>query len=426
MARQKKTRKKNNQSASAPAPKQTQPPERIRNDFVHINRKRRSPILKWAIIVILVLILGGVGMRGPDILAYFNQPLTLEQIQQRKLIVDVHEHIESLDEAHIYLDIMDELGIGKMLLMGSSSFTLTLDEKVGFTNYDTNNEELLKIAKAYPGRFEAWPTISPDDPEKFEKFKDLVERGAAGLKLYIGHGYLTAEHEYMFHTMAIDDPSMLPIYEFCQENFIPICIHVNPFDDGSQRGKPGFASEFIAVLNAFPDLKIIAPHFILSSIHSARLEEFLDCFPNLYTDISFGDFFMADRFRTISRNRDRFLRLFERYPDRIMFATDLVLTAGPGKTREWVREQMTAYIDMLSKDSYTSGAILDKTTRQPENLRGIVLPDHLLERVLYKNYYDFIEKHPRGTIITRQPNFQRMNVQPIEREPGQAFPPRQP
>lgn len=425
MARKKKTRNKNNPGNTG-AIQGNPPSEQAKSDYFPITRRKRSPIIKWAVIILVVLCLGGLGLRGPDILAYFNQPLPLEQIQQRKLIVDVHEHIQSLEEAHIFLDIMDELGIGKMLLMGSSSFTLTLDEKVGFTNYDTNNEELLKIAKAYPGRFEAWPTISPDDPEKLEKFKDLVARGASGLKLYIGHGYLTANQNYMFHTKAMDDPSMIPVYQFCQENFIPICMHVNPFDDGTQRGKPGFADEFIAVLTAFPDLKVIAPHFILSSIHSARLEEFLDCFPNLYTDVSFGDYFMADRFRTISRNHDRFKRLFERYPDRFMFGADLVLTPGPGKTREWVREQMSAYIDMLSKDTYTSGAIRDKNTRQPENLRGLALPDHLLERVLYKNYYDFIDKRPKGTVITRQPSFQRMNVKPVEREPGQAIPPRKP
>jgi predicted TIM-barrel fold metal-dependent hydrolase len=163
---------------------------------------------------------------------------------------------------------MDELGIGKMCLMGSSKFTITLNEEDGFTEIDENNEELMKIIAAFPDRFEVWPTVDPLDPNMLGKFQDLFKRGAAGLKLYIGHGYVNKKGEYMFHTLAMDDPKMLPLYAFCEANYIPVCIHVNPYG-----GKKGFAEEFIAVLTQFPDMKVIAPHFILSSIASERLRE---------------------------------------------------------------------------------------------------------------------------------------------------------
>ena len=84
------------------------------------------------------------------------------------------------------------------------------------------------------------------------------------------------EPEFLFHPVAMDDPNMLPVYAYCEENFIPICMHVNPYDNGSTKGKPGFAEEFVAVLTQFPNLKVDAPHFILSSVQSDRFEHAWD------------------------------------------------------------------------------------------------------------------------------------------------------
>ncbi len=216
----------------------------------------------------------------------------------------------------------------------------------------------------------------------------------------------------MFHTVAMDDPGMLPVYAYCEENFIPICIHVNPYE-----GKPGFAQEFIAVLSAFPDLKIDCPHFMLSSIMSSRLREFLDTFPNLYSNVSFGDFFMKAGLTRISKNPQKFKDIFNDYPDRFMFAADLVLIDSPRQDREWVYNQFKAYLDMLSQETYTTPAIPGET------LNGVALPDWLLERVLYKNFHEFKNRQPRGTEITRKIRWDRMNVEPLQREPGQTFPP---
>ena len=144
----------------------------------------------------------------------------LAGIRAAGLIIDVHEHIESIKMAPLYLEVMDELGIRTMCLMGSPKFTLTMNESYGFTGYDENNETLLEIVQAYPGRFEAWPTLSPTDPENLNKLKSLIARGATGVKLYNGHGYVTRKKEFMFHPVAMDDPKMLPVYAYCEENFI--------------------------------------------------------------------------------------------------------------------------------------------------------------------------------------------------------------
>ena len=437
MASNKKNKKRRPATPKKKSPESARDGRNVKQRGV-IQRSRRGKYRNawlWAGIVVALIVAGRISFEIPRLLgkpgeetAVAEAPreapildgpgLSLAELQSQQLIINVHEHIQSLEYAPVYLDMMDELGIAKICLMGSSMFTLTLKEKYGFTRYDENNDELLKIVEAYPGRFEAWTVVDPTDPNKFRKFKDCVARGATGLKLYTGHGYVSKKNAFMFHTRAMDDREMLPLYKFCEENFIPVCIHVNPFDNGGDKGKPGFAQELIAVLTQFPDMKVDVPHFMLSSIKSTRLREYLDTFPNVYTDISFGDYFVAAGLKRISKSPDKFRRLFADYPDRIMYATDLVLTVGRNKTRQWVREQFTAYLDMLSKETYTTPILPGK------QLRGLALPDALLERVLHKNYEDFVAKRPKGTRITRGIEWSRMGVKPIKRKPGQAFPPR--
>ncbi len=327
-------------------------------------------------------------------------------------IVNVHEHIQSPREVTKLMAVMDDLGITKTLLMGSSRFTITLNPKYGFTRYDKNNAAILRIAAAAPERFEAWPTIDPQDPEKLDKAKRLVAQGAKGIKLYLGHGYIDKRtNAFLFHSMAMDDPRMQPLYAWCQDSFVPLMYHVNPY-------KPGFAEQFIAVLTAFPDLKVIAPHFLLSSIKDSRLQEFLDTFPNLYSDISFGhDDFLVAGLKRISRDPAKYKRLFAKYPDRFMFGTDLVVTEHPRKSSDWIGTRFRAYLSMLATSAYETDVLPGK------RLRGLDLSGAALEGILHRNYEAFMASRPRGTKITREIDWTRMGVAKTGRAAGTTMPP---
>ncbi len=305
-------------------------------------------------------------------------------------IANVHEHIQSTREAERLLAAMDQTGIAKTVLMGSSWFTITLNQNDGFTRVDWNNRQILSLAKQHPERFLAWPTIDPTDPQKLEKLEEYVSLGATGLKLYLGHGLhdqRPGATGYFFHTVAMDDPGMLPVYAYLQAQGLPVMFHVNPGPTA-----PGFADEFIDVMRAFPDLKVIAPHFILSSIKSSRLRELLDAFPNVYSDISFGhDDFLSAGLKRISRSPKKFKKIFADYPDRFTFGTDVVVTAARQKDAEWIAIRVRAYLDMLSKEAYTTPVLPGKT------LRGVALDREALEKVLYKNFERFMAMKPRGT-----------------------------
>lgn len=344
----------------------------------------------------------------------------LKRIIDNRLIVNAHEHAENIEDVPRMLAFMDEYGIKETVLLGSSHFTITLNPRVGFTLYDQYNENMLEIHLAHPERFEAWPTISPLDPQMVTKLADLVERGASGLKLYTGHGYINKiEDNYLFHPIAMDDARMFPLYEYIESKNLPVIWHVNPGPT-----KPGFAQEFVEVLKLFPDMRIICPHFMLSSIKDSRLREFLDTFPNLYSDISFGhDDFLTAGLRRISRDPEKFREIFREYPDRFMFGTDLVITNHAGKTAEWAGARVKAYLDMLTKKTYTVPFMIDRSTGEPEVLNGLELTSPLLDNILYHNFNRFMAMDPEDTKIQRQLRWANFGIERVDRVPGQAFPP---
>lgn len=162
---------------------------------------------------------------------------------------------------------------------------------------------------------------------------------------------------------------------------------------------------------------------MLSSIMTSRLRTFLETYPNLWTDTSFGyeDYQIAG-LKRFSENVKKYQELFRDHSDRIMFATDNVITSARFKTENWLFEHMQCYVDMLTLDEYTCSFVKDKNGKEMK-LSGLKLPEDILEKVFHKNYEDFTSRKPTGTIIKGEIDWSRMNVDKIDRITGQAFPP---
>jgi predicted TIM-barrel fold metal-dependent hydrolase len=329
-------------------------------------------------------------------------------------VINAHEHIESRREAGKLLNVMDRLEIETTVLLGSSWFTITLNPSVGFTRYDENNEEILALSRLHAGRFEAWPTIDPLDTTKLDKIKSFHERGATGLKLYLGHGFVSPlTHDYLFHTIAMDDERMFPVYQYCTEHTVPVCFHVNP---GPRT--PGFLQEFLTVLCRYPDLLVIAPHWALSSIRMSRLRELLRSFPNLLTDISFGhDDYLIAGLRRISRSPASFRQLLVEFSDRVLFGTDLVITSAARKTERWIESRIAAYLSVLRCDIYRTELI------PGVELRGLDLDDTLVQAICEQNYRALRRRRPAGTPVPRSVDWEAMGVAPVARSMGMTFHP---
>ncbi|MDY0059068.1 MAG: amidohydrolase family protein [Myxococcota bacterium] len=295
--------------------------------------------------------------------------LTIETLPPRRFkVINDHEHI--LDEAQALrvLAAMDQLGIEKMALMGTSKYTFTLNNKYGFEEFRENNEEILRIAKKYPTRFLAFPTIRPLDEGNLELMKDYIARGAAGLKLYLGHGASTGKEP--FHLMPLDDPRLRPIYQYLQDNQIPISYHVN---------LTKYYDEFVRMMEQFPYLRVCLLHFGLYKNTPARLKALgalLERYPNVYSDISFGwRDFQIEGFTKFNKHPKRYRDFLTRYQDRFMYASDMVVE--PMKDEAYIINTLRSYMQVLEMDRY-------RFFLEPKKpWRGLKLPDTVL-RAIYE------------------------------------------
>ena len=149
--------------------------------------------------------------------------------------------------------------------------------------------------------------------------------------------------------------------------------------------KENLQAEFEDVLTRYPRLKVVCPHFCLSSIDSDRFEYLMDTYPNLYTDISFGHFFEEGLVR-ISNDIPKFKRLFEKYQDRIMFGTDMVITYKTGTSHDWIYNLTMCYKDMLEKEMYDCSVHVGKVFNVDAiGLNGLGLDGKMLKKIYHDN-----------------------------------------
>lgn len=289
--------------------------------------------------------------------------------------VDCHIHLESIREAEKLLHAMDRAGVATAILMGSSRFTITLRSSDGFTQYHENNVELLKVRNAHPDRFEVWPTLDPVAPDNCRRLQDYVSKGASGLKLYVGHGFRCGNPpKYLFHTVPIDHDLLQGLYQYCTETDLPVCLHVNT------AGKEvGFREEFERFLNSNPYLKVHVPHWMLASRRPGYLRSVFDRFPNVSTDVSFGqDTFLRAGLRRLSQNAQTISELVEDYSSRVLYGSDIVCTSASHKTVEWMATRMLCYRCMLGSADYECPITHEKRT-------GLSLSEETLRSVLRSN-----------------------------------------
>ncbi len=269
-------------------------------------------------------------------------------------IINIHEHMRSLWDAKRILPLMDELGISKMVLLGSPRQTFypgtIRDQK--FDEPDRNNWAVLRMQRKWPDRFLAFCVFQQEDPKIVDKLKFCLYRGAKGVKLFSGHG--------SFHTIPLDDPSLNEFYNALEEKQTPILWHVNT-------GK--YFDEFKAVLEAHPKLKIICAHYCLASKSRSKLRFLLETYPNVSFDTSFGSpEVLQQGIDTLKEGKEEFRELFMQYPTRFMFGTDYVLTKE--KTPDGIRENFAQNRELLEKT--------------------LELPQDILKKIYEENFINFL------------------------------------
>lgn len=296
-------------------------------------------------------------------------------------VINGHDHLYKRSHLDAYLEAAAQTGVEKTLFVASNEYTFLGKGGRKDALYDWSNQVVLDAYHELPERIIPFASVYPGDPDKLDKLKSYVEQGAMGLKLYSGHS--------TYYEKPLNDPDMDPIYAYCAETKLPLCWHIN---------LTLYRDEFVDVLERHPGLIVIVPHFGVTfyrpeSRHFQEMQNLLDAFPDVYVDCSFGTRdFLVHGLEMVSEHTAIFRKFFERYQDRVLFGTDMVVTGNPEKTAEWYAAVMRACRDALEKERYSFFMAAEghpsayKPARNTYGeLRGMALPDTILEKVYRVN-----------------------------------------
>jgi predicted TIM-barrel fold metal-dependent hydrolase len=246
--------------------------------------------------------------------------------------IDYHNHLDALKPARV-LQVMDACGIERMVNITMK----TGDEALAIID---------KFHSAAPERFATigwmdWSGVERDDfvPVTLERLERLVERGAKGIKFWKNLGLSVRDQSG--ELLRIDDERLAPVFDKAAELGIPVMFHIAdpdafflPVDGRNERFEElaahpdwGFEGSYYSkkelldqrdrVIARHPKTTFVAAHVAECSENLARVTQLLETHPNVSIDIS-------ARASELGRQPYSARALFLKFPDRILFGSDLV------------------------------------------------------------------------------------------------------
>ncbi len=300
--------------------------------------------------------------------------------------IDVHNHQFNMTSQDLTLltKEMDKLNMAVMVNLSGR----------GRGSTEHLEKSLANVKSTQPKRFIVFTNMdfsAIDDAEwqnrMLKQLEADVNKGANGLKIYKSLGMFNMDSKG--NRIHIDDPRIDPIWAKCGELGIPVLIHAadpkqfwQPIDKNNERWlelktHPGrrhdqdpvswetIIAEQHNIFKKHPKTKFINAHLGWFGSDLKKLEELLDKFPNMYTEIG----------AVISElgRQPRVAKAFLiKYQDRVMFGKD-----------SWVPDEYTTYFRVLeSADDYFP---YHKRYHAFWRMYGLDLPDDVLKKIYYKN-----------------------------------------
>ena len=355
-------------------------------------------------------------------------PLELSQYEPKSML-QVHEsHVERskypLIDFHTHISVSAKSENGVELVpdreyLGSPQELLAvMDRKniramVNLTGgYDKGlSEAVAKYDRAFPGRFYTFtePSYSrfkePDYSKLQARAIEQAHRdGARGLKILKTLGLYLREDITSGSLVKIDDARFDPMWDVCGQLNMPVAIHISdpvafftPTDRFNERyeelnNHPDWSfygkdfpsnAELIAARNRVmarhPNTQFVTLHFGNFSENLQNVAENLDRYPNMSVD-------MAARIGELGRQPVTARKFFDKYQDRILFATDAT-PHGDEYPQQVFNDQLYEiyYRFLETDDEYFDYAPAKIPPQGRWKIYGIGLPETILKKVYYEN-----------------------------------------
>ena len=239
--------------------------------------------------------------------------------------------------------------------------------------YKRSNDVVLQLQKDYPSRVVAYTTIEEEDENSLEVFKKTVEEGSQGLKLIGWHSIYIREYN-----VSLTDENMYRLYKFSEENKLPIMAHIKLSET------KGYYKDLAKISSDFPDLKIILAHGGLELNNLKKLDPLMKENPNLYIDFSFYGTYYPYWFRLVGENYYEFRNLIIKYPDQVLWGTDVYPSGKRGY--DYMVSAIDCSVKLVEELSFTCPGFPEN-----ETLTGLNLPPKVLKKIYYDNAVELLD-----------------------------------
>ena len=308
--------------------------------------------------------------------------------------IDIHNHQFAMGATELkgLTEKMDKLNMAVMINLSGKGFP--------FSN-DKLKSSLESVKANYPTRFVIFTNVDftdMDNPQwtanAVKQLEEDVKMGAMGLKIYKSLGL--QYNDKAGNRIHIDDPRIDPVWEKCGELGIPVLIHAadpkqfwDPIDKNNERWlelklhprrrygekEVQWATLIAEQHNIFkkhPKTKFINAHLGWHGNDLKKLGEFMDLYPNMYTEI-------GAVIAELGRQPRAAKAFLTKYQDRVLFGKD-----------SWVPEEYITYFRVLeSEDEYFP---YHKRYHAFWRMYGLGLPDEVLKKIYYKNALKLLPK----------------------------------
>jgi predicted TIM-barrel fold metal-dependent hydrolase len=355
-------------------------------------------------------------------------PLDLSQYEPKNML-QVHEtHVERAKfpvidfHTHISVSAKSEKGVAlspdRTYLGTPQGCLAVMDRKniktmVNLTGgYERGLAEAVgKYDRAYPGRFMTFtePSYSHFKESTYPQLQaQAIEQahrdGARGLKILKTLGLYLRENITSGPLVKIDDPRFDPMWDACGQLNLPVAIHISdpaafftPTDRFNERyeelnNHPDWSfygadfpsnAELIEARNRMmakhPKTQFVTLHFGNFSENLQNVSENLDKFPNMHVD-------MAARIGELGRQPFTSKKFFDKYQDRILFATDATPHGDEFPQQVFNDKLYEIYYRFLeTEDEYFDYAPAKIPPQGRWRIYGIKLSDQILRKVYNEN-----------------------------------------
>ena len=337
------------------------------------------------------------------------------QVDKAKFpVIDFHTHISVAAKSKNGVELVAErqyLGTPKECLdvMSAKNMRAMVNLTGGYGKGLADT--VTKYDRAYPDRFYTFTEPSYEflkDPNYPKLQGDAIEQahkdGARGLKILKTLGLYLREDITSGKLVKIDDPRFDPMWEACGALNMPVAIHISdpvafftPIDRFNERfeelnNHPDWSfygadfpsnAELIEARNRVfarhPKTQFVTLHCGNFSENLQNVSENLDRFPNMHVDI-------AARIGELGRQPFTSKKFFDKYQDRIVFATDATPHGDEFPQQVFNYKLYEIYYRFLeTEDEYFDYAPAKIPPQGRWRIYGINLSDQILRKVYNEN-----------------------------------------